>query len=291
MLAHPMVFVTGKGGTGKTSVAGALALAAAAAGRRPLVCEVGGADRLARLFGVAAGAAEPVELRDGVWWLGVDAERSLGEWLTRRAGGPVAALLRRSQAFSYLVAAAPGATEVAVIGKVADEARAGRFAPVILDAPSTGHALALLAAPGTFAGLAPAGPVAGDARGVRDFLRDRARTACVATALPEPMAVDETLELERGLCGAVGHGPDLIVVDAVHPDRFTDAEAALMERTAPGNLALVLQEHRRARAQAAAVGELRARAHAPVVTLPFVFPPTGGVERLERLAASLGQAP
>jgi AmiR/NasT family two-component response regulator len=103
--------------------------------------------------------------------------------------------------------------------------------------------------------------------------------------------VSETLDLERGLREAVGHGPDLVVVDAVHPDRFTDAEAALMQRTAPRELAPMLAEHRRSRRQAAAVRELRARAHGPVVTLPFVFPPAGGAERLESLAGALAQAP
>jgi anion-transporting ArsA/GET3 family ATPase len=232
-----------------------------------------------------------VELRDRLWWLGVDPERSVGEWLAHRAGAPAAALLRRSQAFSYLFAAAPGAAQLATIGKIAEEARAGRFAPVIVDGPATGHALALLAAPATFAGLGRTGPVAGDARDVRDLLRDGARAAYVVAALPEEMAVSETLELDHGLREAVGRGPDLIVVDAVHPDRFSDAEAALMQRSAPRELAPVLAEHRRARRQAAAVRELRARTHAPVVTLPFVFPPAGGVERLERLAAVLAQAP
>jgi anion-transporting ArsA/GET3 family ATPase len=79
-----------------------------------------------------------VELSDGVWWLGVDATRSMGEWLARHAGAPAAAMLRRCRAFAYLFAAAPGAAELATIGKIADVAQAGRFAPVIVDGPSTG---------------------------------------------------------------------------------------------------------------------------------------------------------
>ena len=289
MLQRPLVFVAGKGGAGKTSVAAALGLLAAEAGRRPLVCELGGEARLPPLFGAAPAAGGPVELRDGLWWIGVEAERSVGEWLARRAGAPAAALLRRSRAFSYLFAAAPGAAEVAVMGKLVDLARAGRFAPVIVDGPATGHALALLEAPGTFAALGRTGPVGGDARELRDFLRAAGSAAYVAVALPEPMSVAETLQLERGVRRTVGRALDLIVVDAVHPDRFTDAEAELLERTDPDGLAEVVAEHRRARRQADEVRALRRRAHAPVVELPFVFPPATGLERLERLAAALGR--
>jgi hypothetical protein len=84
LLARPFVFVAGKGGVGKTTVAAALGLAAMRGGRRPLVCELGGA------------ACPP-----GVPTVGIDPERALGEWLTRRIGGTAAALLRDTGAPAF----------------------------------------------------------------------------------------------------------------------------------------------------------------------------------------------
>jgi anion-transporting ArsA/GET3 family ATPase len=248
VLTRPLVFVTGKGGTGKSTVAEALARAVAPGAR---VCRT--AD--------------------------FDAERAMGEWLSRHLGSAAAALLRRSQAFGYLVAAAPGAAELVTIGKVVDQARRGR---VIVDGPSTGHALAMLAAPRTFSRVTSAGPLGRETNALRERLKDPAFTTYVGVTLPEPMAVAELLELERDLPGTVGRGLDLIVVNAVHPDRFSDQEARCLSEVSARWPALedVLVEHRRARREAAQVNELRRRSPAPVIALGFVYPPADCVELL-----------
>src|SRR5438132_479608 len=82
------------------------------------------------------------------------ARAALDEWLVRTLHAPAAALVRHSGAAGAFVAAAPGARELVTIGKACDLAVGADRGPVILDAPSTGHALALLGAPGTYAALA-----------------------------------------------------------------------------------------------------------------------------------------
>jgi anion-transporting ArsA/GET3 family ATPase len=206
----------------------------------------------------------------------IETEPALGEWLARHVGAPAAALLRRSHAFGYFAAATPGAAELVTIGKAVDLARSGEYDCVIVDGPATGHALAMLAAPRTFAELAPVGPVAREAAELTRRLADRSFTAYVGVAAPEPMAVEELLELERRLPLTVGHGLDLIVVNAVHPDRFSDDDARRLQTAAdrgPGRAVLeaVLVEHRRARREADQVRRLRALAGAQVAAVPFVF--------------------
>jgi len=250
-LRRPLVFVTGKGGTGKTTVAAALAAAAGAS--------------------VQATAD-------------IDPDAALGEWLARHAGAPVAAVLRRSRAFAYLVAAAPGAVELVKLGKLVDLAEQR---PLVADGPSTGHALAMLEAPRTFARVAVAGPVKRDAEHVAQRLADPAFTAYVAVTLPEPLAVDELLELDRALPDTVGRGLDLVVVNAVHPDRFSDADAARLQATGCPALAPVLAAHRRARREAEQVRRVRECVRAPVVELGFVYPPVAGARRIQRLARDL----
>jgi anion-transporting ArsA/GET3 family ATPase len=274
VLGHPLVFVTGKGGVGKTTVAAALGLAAAGRGHSVLVCEVAGAGHVARAFGRAG---TPPAFRSA----SIEPEPALGEWLARHIGTAAAAVLRRSRAFEYFVAAAPGAAELVTIGQAVDFAVDPAHDCVIVDGPATGHALGMLAAPRTFAELAPVGPVAHEAAELRRRLTDPAFTAYVGVAAPEPMAVEELLESDRGL----PRGFDLVVVNAVHADRFSDEDALRLEAAAergPGRALLdaVLVEHRRARRESAQVQRLREHTRAPVIEVPFVFP-----RELQRSAA------
>jgi anion-transporting ArsA/GET3 family ATPase len=304
LLDRALLYVTGKGGAGKTTVAGALGLAAAARGCRTLVCDLAASHQLARAFGQAPDADGEVRLTGDLWSLSVDPQDALEEWLRRQPGGPAAvAVLKRSHAFAGFVAAAPGAKELVTIGKVIDFARpdprAGTPPPydrVIVDGPSTGHALGMLAAPGTMGEVARIGRVGAQARELRDFLGDADSIAYVGVSLPEELSVNELSELEQGLPDAVGRGLDLIVVNGVYPDRFSDEDAQRLEVAAQRNpaawaLRAALAQHRRARIQADLVGRLRRRAQAPVITLPFLFVPAIGPPEYDALARALVAGP
>src|SRR3954454_5629954 len=124
-----VLYVTGKGGVGKTTVAAALGLAAARTGRRTIVCEVAEQDRMSRAFqrhGVRPD--EEIRLADDLWAITIDPQAALEEWLGRQLGGATAVrLLSHSHAFQYFVAAAPGAKELITIAKVWELAQLERW--------------------------------------------------------------------------------------------------------------------------------------------------------------------
>jgi anion-transporting ArsA/GET3 family ATPase len=297
-----LLYVTGKGGVGKTTVAAALGLAAAAAGRRTIVCEVAEQDRVSRAFRREGVVAETeVELAENLWAITIDPQRALEEWLARQVGGAGLRVLARSSAFQYFVAAAPGAKELITIAKVWELAqtarwdRSGRtYDLVVVDAPASGHGLAMLTTPRTFGEIARVGPIRRQAFKVRDLLSDPEQTGYVAVALPEEMPVNETLELERRLPEAVGAGLEAIVVNGMWPERFTVAEAATLRADGlpAGGAAAVraaLTSHERARAQRSHLRRLRRAASARVVTLPYLFESEIGLPEFERLAGSLAR--
>jgi len=295
LLDRRLVVVTGKGGVGKTTVAAALGLLAARRGRRTVVCEVAQQERLAGLFGAHdVGHAEP-ELAPGLFAVSVQPEQAMHEWLRYQLhSGALAGLLGHSRLFSYLTAAAPGVSELVTMGKVWDLAqperrtRGARYDTVIMDAPATGHALALMRAARTYANVARVGPVGRQAAQIDAFLRDRSATGVLSVALPEEMPVNETVDLERRLDDELGMSVDQVVANAVLPQRFSSAEAERL-RSAGADPALraALAEHRRAAGQEEQLERLRAEARAPVATLPYLFEPEPRRRELELLSDRL----
>src|SRR5919106_3087001 len=198
-----LLYVTGKGGVGKTTVAAALGLAAAEAGRRTIVCEVAEQDRVSRAFARQGVVPETeVQLAGNLWAITIDPQRALEEWLGRQLGGVGLRVLARSSAFQYFVAAAPGAKELITIAKIWELGQPRRWTEsnrtydlVVVDAPSSGHGLAMLTTPHTFGEIARVGPIRRQAGKIEDLLGDADRTGYVAVALPEEMPVVETLEL------------------------------------------------------------------------------------------------
>jgi anion-transporting ArsA/GET3 family ATPase len=298
LLDHQLVFVTGKGGVGKTTVAAAAGLRAAREGRRVVVLETGAAQRLPAMFGVPAPErGTEVQLADGLWTTSVDTPDVLEEWvaflLRSRA---LVQVLTRSNMFRNFVEAAPGTRELLTITRAWElvqprrwqKERAG-YDLVVVDAPASGHGIGMLRTPRTFADIARVGPLHGQAQRVREWLEDSRRTAYLAVALPAEMPISETLELEGRLRHAIGRNLTEIVVNAVLPRRFAPAELEQVGAVLDGHPAAAAAhaEAARARAQHNQVARLRRGADAPVRTLPFVFRPALGIEDVEELAQRL----
>jgi anion-transporting ArsA/GET3 family ATPase len=302
LLDRRLVFVTGKGGVGKTTVAAALGLAAARAGRRTLVCEVADQERVATVLGAAPAGFHECEVEPGLSAFSVNPEDAISEWLgyqlrSRTLGG----LLGGSRIFHYLAAAAPGLAELVTIGKVWELAQLERKTPraapydlVIVDAPATGHGLALLRAPRTYGEIARVGPIHRQAGTIDAFVHDPSATAVVAVALAEEMPVSETIDLERRLHAELGIPLDRVLVNAVRPDRLSAAAARAVEAVdgagspaARAALAASLAAHRAAAAQRAQLARLRRGVTAKVSTLPHLPTPDVGRDEVERLADEL----
>jgi anion-transporting ArsA/GET3 family ATPase len=283
-----LVFVTGKGGVGKTTVATSLGLLAARRGKRTIVCEIGAQGRLASIFGIRDFGHHERELAPGLSGISIDPERAKEEWLRYELrSATLAGILGHSRLFQYLTAAAPGLQELVTVGKIWELAqlqrRTAHAAPydlVLVDAPSTGHGLAMLRSPRTFAAVARVGPIHRQALKIHAFLSDPGQTGVVAVAVPEEMPVNETLELGTRLREEMELDLDAIVVNSLYPERFSEEEAGTLAsadgRASPALAAALkaaLSEYGWAREQRQQLRRLRRGVEAPVMTLPYLFEP------------------
>ncbi len=283
LASRRLVFVTGKGGVGKTTVAAAIALAAAARGLRVLACEVTDDGDLGAALGGDPLVGEERQLAGTLWGMRVDPRRARDEWLHYRLPAPLAVLVAKSRIVDHLGALAPGFEELLAVGKVWEVAQERRISEggqpydvVVCDAPASGHGLAMLGAPAAFREAAAVGPVRRHASRIEAFLSDPRATAIVCVANPEELAVTEALETDARLRRELGRGVDLAVVNGALRTHLRSEDARRLEalherlpRSAQAAATVALAEHRRAADQRRQIARLR-RAGLAVCSLPLL---------------------
>lgn len=309
-MAHPtlldrhLLFVAGKGGAGRSTLTAALALLAARAGKRVLVCEANAAEpRVAALLG-AEEAPGLREVRPGIHVLNVspgEAMREYGLMVLRLR--VVTHAVFENRLVRYFLRAIPSLAELVVLGKILHEARSRadhgpgpRWDLVLVDAPATGHAVQLLRVPSALLDAVPAGPLRGDAEWMGRMLVDPVRTAVVLVTLPEETPVNEAIELDAQVRGVLGMARAGLFVNAVPGSRLTAEEVGTLAagRDAPPPLgpAVRAAELASLRAEQARrqLARLREAIELPTTLVPLLPSAAWGPREVEAVAAAVERA-
>ena len=315
LLEHRLVIVTGKGGTGKTTVSAALALAAARAGLRTLVAEVGPDEQIPRLLNPRAPEAgyAGCAILPGLRAMRIDPFEALAEYLGLQLGVPaiVDAVVRNS-AFRQLMTAAPGWRELITLGKIwhlaqlESEAPPGRlFDFIVVDAPATGHGVAFLDVPRVVVSAVRTGPLHAHAERVEQMLEDSDHTLVLPVALAEELPAREIAELTGRVRDEMGISIDRVIVNAVvgppFPAEIWDLDEVLARLD--GNLALGALPPPRVLTRCARylrsrhelnrrfTAEIQHSTGLPIVELPRIPDGIQGPDQISSLASALLASP
>ncbi len=297
------VFVTGKGGVGKTTVTAALALALAARGRRVLVAMCGAHERLSAMLETPPIGHDIVAVAENVWASRIDPERAMQEYGEIVIKVKTVARLVFDNKYTHgFFRAVPGMHDWAMLGKawwhttelVGDEPR---FDVVLFDAPSTGHGLDMLRVPKVILDIVPPGVLRRDAERAWALFHDAKQCGVLVVSLPEDMPVTETLELTTALRRELDLPLERVVVNQRFEPLFSEREREQLAAEALIDLArsggrdadeatLAAAAHRAAREQIQAknIARLGAELDVPLIILPFLLGEAGTPCGIARLA-------
>jgi len=230
LLDRKLLFVTGKGGVGKSTIAASLGLLAAEQGRRTLVCEVDAKGNLADFYEAGDTAFAARELQPNLWAMSMNTEESLKEYLSLQLKIPFLAKIGPlARTFDFIANAAPGVKEILTIGKLAWEVKERHYDLVVVDSVASGHIVGQLTAPQGINELVQVGMVRSQTQWMLDILTDPTQTGVVIVSAPEEMPVAETIELADRLEAETDVDLAAVVVNRVLPELFTEREEALFE--------------------------------------------------------------
>lgn len=267
----------GKGGVGRSTVSAGLGLMCAQRGEKTLIMQWTLVDAIGPWFGSAPVGAVATEVAPRLSVANFALDEALRAYFVDHLHlGLIYRRVVRAHAVTRMIDVAPGLAEMFFLGQLwwlitlAEREAGVRYDRVIVDAPATGHAASLLDIPSLASGMASSSLLSTETHRVVDMLADPARTGAVAVTLPEPLVVDETLELIPRVTARLGRPPLALVVNR-SAEAIVGAEprpawlgALAAQLSAPGSRALAAL-HDELHGRVVVETELRRRVACPTV--------------------------
>ena len=292
-----LLLVTGKGGTGKSSVAAAFGRLAAAQGRKTLVVEIDAQNpAMKAIYGVEP-TYKPLQVAPNLYVANLDWMTNLADWVSKVVpGGRVVKLVLQNPLVRAFLEVAPGNRETVALSKIGWLVE--DFDLVVVDLSASGHALAMLEVPNTMVGLFPSGPIRKEGERAIELLSEPS-THLVLVGLPEDMVVNETIETFEAIRAKLPSlSIDAVLLNRSSVPSLTEAESKLLSALSEeveGEEAKELLWSGRWEAELeastlAAQERLRSKLHTRVIQIPRLSHDGGPQQLVHQIAAAMARS-
>ncbi|MFW6333176.1 MAG: ArsA-related P-loop ATPase [Thermodesulfobacteriota bacterium] len=288
LLDRRIIFLMGKGGSGRTTLSAALAIAAARQNRTALILEAGDEDAVGPLFDTDSLEREPREIAPGIWGGRIDTRSVLTDYVHQFVGFPfVADTITRAELFEHIADGTPGLRELMVLGQIWrwEQEKMGsgypKFDPIIVDGPATGHGMSLLRQPRAVLDMFRVGPLADQLRMVQEMLSDPGRSGVLLVTLPEELPINEAIDFIHAAEGDIQMAVTVTAVNGVYPTTFTAQDETRIREllkkgdAVPDSLRPVLETARdqifRRHLQEGYANRIRGENAGTVIEIPYVY--------------------
>jgi anion-transporting ArsA/GET3 family ATPase len=302
LLDKRLIFVTGKGGVGKTTVTASLARMAASRGRTVLVCEVDTDASMGHIFGSADIGFEPTRVEPRIYAANLTRDECMKAFVQRfLPSRRVADMVLKNRVARIFFDSAPSVMEAVILDQLATlaEQSVPRFDLVIVDLPASGHALTFLDVPRSMVEMVRVGNLAKHMQALAERIADPAQSELLLVALPEELSVNETIELWTAARERLQIRTHRVVINGLRERDVRPGDAAVVraaieagadaeatERVAWGTqLGTWWREQDRANAD-----RLHAAIDGQVVEVPLVFARVDERDLVEHVASALNGA-
>lgn len=237
-IGQQLLFVLGKGGVGRTTIAAAIASRFASRGEKVLLVQWAFHDAITAVFGVDSSGHAAQELAPNLFAMNFSPSEAQREYFVTHLGmkSLYDFVIQHGQV-QRLIRAVPGIYELFFLGRLfwlaelAEAERGWRYDRIVVDAPATGHGAGLFSLPSSIASFGIAGPLASECRRVAAFLANEEKVGTVVVTNPEELPVEESMELIGSLRRTLGRNPLFVCVNRCLETRL--AEIACCGKSTP----------------------------------------------------------
>lgn len=299
LISKRVIFVTGKGGVGKTTLSAALGIAASNLEKKTLIVELDSEGNIPKFFEETVSYEKPKKLKTNLYAVTIQPRTALHEYIILKLKfETLYKIIFENRIIKFFINAVPGLNEILMIGKIwhlysqKNSKGESLYDLIIVDAPASGHSISFLQVPQTIKQIIRLGPIHEDAKKIEALISDREKTAICLVTLPEEMPTNEAIDFYLINKSSINLNIEIVLINKFISKLFSEDELYKLQTINSSQHQLLINDikecaqflYKRHLLNQKNLERLEEEIQKPTKLLPFLFTEALGRKQLSELA-------